>query len=213
MAPLSLAFALPLSAALFLLTGCPQKQATSDAALPGPSPTGTLTAAQATQTAVAAALTATAEAGLKAAADAAIAQAEKDIEAARKAKCPYLVPDLYKEAVGLLASARAAYKKPDFNLAREQALAASAKALEALKMAKLAGAGGYHVVKKGHNLWKIAKRRLKDPFLWPLLHEANSDLIQNPHKIEIGWKLVVPKKWTDEEAQAAREKAYAEPKR
>ena len=153
---LSLAALVPAVSLVIFLTGCPQKQPTSDAALPGPSPTSTLTAAQATQTAVAAAATATAEAVAKATADAAIAQAAK------------------KE--------------------------------------RLSGAG-FHVVKKGHNLWKIAKRRLKDPFLWPLLHEANAELVKNPHQIEIGWKLVVPKKWSDGEARAAREKAYAEPKR
>ncbi len=51
-----------------------------------------------------------------------------------------------------------------------------------------------YTVAGGDTLSKIAKRFYDDPKLWPLIHEANSDLIKNPDLIQIGWTLTIPPK-------------------
>lgn len=48
----------------------------------------------------------------------------------------------------------------------------------------------YEVV-AGDNLTKIGK---KFGMPWKEIHEANKDLIKDPDKIQIGWKLKIPKK-------------------
>ena len=48
-----------------------------------------------------------------------------------------------------------------------------------------------HTVKKGDTLWDLAKAYLNDPFLWPLIHEANKQIIENPHWIYPKEKLVI----------------------
>ncbi len=41
-------------------------------------------------------------------------------------------------------------------------------------------------------LWKIAKHYYGDGRKWPVIHEANNDLISNPHLIQPGWRLKIP---------------------
>lgn len=41
-------------------------------------------------------------------------------------------------------------------------------------------------------LWKIAKHYYGDGRKWPVIHEANKDLISNPHLIQPGWRLKIP---------------------
>lgn len=48
----------------------------------------------------------------------------------------------------------------------------------------------YEVV-AGDNLTKIGK---KFGMPWKEIHEANKDLIKDPDKIQIGWKLKIPRK-------------------
>lgn len=49
----------------------------------------------------------------------------------------------------------------------------------------------YSVV-KGDSLWKIAVRTYGDGFQWVKIWQNNRDILNNPSKIEIGTKLVLP---------------------
>lgn len=52
-----------------------------------------------------------------------------------------------------------------------------------------------YVVREGDSLWWIAKYRdiYNDPYLWPILYEANKNVIKDPHKIYPGMKLRIPR--------------------
>ncbi len=45
---------------------------------------------------------------------------------------------------------------------------------------------------KGDNLWNLAAEHLGDPYLWPLLYQANSDIIDNPDVMQIGLEITIP---------------------
>ena len=49
-----------------------------------------------------------------------------------------------------------------------------------------------HTVVKGECLWFIAGDYYNDPFLWPVIYEANRDSIANPHWIYPGEVFVIP---------------------
>lgn len=49
-----------------------------------------------------------------------------------------------------------------------------------------------HVVRKGDTLWDLARQYFNDPFRWPLIFEANKDVVANPHWIYPAEKLVIP---------------------
>lgn len=51
-----------------------------------------------------------------------------------------------------------------------------------------------YTVAGGDSLSKIAKRFYGDAKLWPLIHEANRELIKNPDLIQVGWTLTIPPK-------------------
>ncbi len=59
--------------------------------------------------------------------------------------------------------------------------------------ASSAPAGTYTVV-RGDTLSGIAKRFYGDAGLWPLIQEANADLIRDPDRIQAGWVLAIPPK-------------------
>jgi LysM repeat protein len=48
-----------------------------------------------------------------------------------------------------------------------------------------------HTVKRGDTLWDIARAYLKDPFRWPDVFHANTDIVKNPHWIYPGQVLVI----------------------
>lgn len=49
-----------------------------------------------------------------------------------------------------------------------------------------------HAVRRGDTLWDLAGTYLEDPFLWPLIFEANKEKIGNPHWIYPGQEFVIP---------------------
>lgn len=48
-----------------------------------------------------------------------------------------------------------------------------------------------HTVKRGDTLWDIARYYLKDPFKWPQVFHANTDIVKNPHWIYPGQVLTI----------------------
>lgn len=49
-----------------------------------------------------------------------------------------------------------------------------------------------HEVVKGNTLWDLAGHYLGNPFLWPLIYEANRDRIKDPHWIYPGQIFIIP---------------------
>jgi hypothetical protein len=49
-----------------------------------------------------------------------------------------------------------------------------------------------HVVRQGETLWELARIYLNNPFLWPVIYEANRPTIQNPHWIYPDQRFVIP---------------------
>lgn len=49
-----------------------------------------------------------------------------------------------------------------------------------------------HVVRMGDDLWSIAKAHYGDGSQWKRIADANAELIDDPHRIEAGWQLVLP---------------------
>jgi nucleoid-associated protein YgaU len=52
----------------------------------------------------------------------------------------------------------------------------------------------WHEVVSGDSLWKIAKKYYGDANQWRRIFEANRDQIENPDRIQPGWKLAIPPK-------------------
>lgn len=50
----------------------------------------------------------------------------------------------------------------------------------------------YYEVKKGDTLWKIAENFYGDGKLYKKIFEANTDILKDPNKIQIGQKLRIP---------------------
>lgn len=70
----------------------------------------------------------------------------------------------------------------------------------------------HHVVKKGECLWWIAEYEdiYNDPFMWPLIYDANKDKIKNPDLIYPGQEFSIPRAgYSMEEIQDARKNAGA----
>jgi LysM domain len=49
-----------------------------------------------------------------------------------------------------------------------------------------------HEVKRGDTLWDLARAYLQNPFLWPLIFEANRSVVENPHWIYPAERLIIP---------------------
>jgi len=69
-----------------------------------------------------------------------------------------------------------------------------------------------YVVKKGDCLWTIAKKKMiyNDPYLWPLIYDANKGKIKKANLIYPGQKLKIPRSGITMDAiKDARKKAGA----
>ncbi|MGA3208477.1 MAG: LysM peptidoglycan-binding domain-containing protein [Syntrophales bacterium] len=69
-----------------------------------------------------------------------------------------------------------------------------------------------YTVRKGDSLWWIAKYKdvYNDPFLWPIIYEANRDIIKNPKLLHPGQELGIPREgYALEEIKSIRKKAGA----
>lgn len=63
-----------------------------------------------------------------------------------------------------------------------------------------------YLVVEGDLLWSIAKRPdvYGDPFLWPLLYQANRDQIKDPRTVYAGQTLSIPRNISETEREDAR---------
>lgn len=55
-----------------------------------------------------------------------------------------------------------------------------------------AAGGQYYTVRAGDTLSKIATEHYGDASQWKKIQTANADLIRDPDKIQVGWKLRLP---------------------
>lgn len=49
-----------------------------------------------------------------------------------------------------------------------------------------------HIVKAGETLWQLAQIYFNNPYLWPLIYEANRQIVENPHRIFPTERLIIP---------------------
>ena len=79
---------------------------------------------------------------------------------------------------------------------------AEALSKEAARLARKARAeavsnrerGAVYVVRPGDNLWDLSRSDFayENPWVWPLIWEANRERVSNPHHIQVGWELTIP---------------------
>jgi len=74
----------------------------------------------------------------------------------------------------------------------EKELAEVKEQLEAFKEPVVGGKTSTYTVKKGDNLWKIAKRFYGKGTMWPKIYKANEKRIKDPNRIYPGQVLVIP---------------------
>lgn len=72
-----------------------------------------------------------------------------------------------------------------------------------------AQSGDRYIVQPGDSLWGIAARpaMYRDPLLWPMLYQGNRDRLEDPDLIYPRQELVVPRDFSQDEADMARQRA------
>jgi hypothetical protein len=106
-----------------------------------------------------------------------------------------------QSAAGTAGEQAAAEQSAVDKKAKSDRYAAQKRALKAI-----------YVVKKGDTLWWIARYKdiYNDPYLWPILYDANKNVIRDPNKIYPGMKLQIPRAgFKPADIQNARKKAGA----
>jgi nucleoid-associated protein YgaU len=94
----------------------------------------------------------------------------------------------------------------------EEALEEAESVIEEVVVVEEAPLVEQHVVKKGECLWWIAEYEdvYNDPFMWPLIYNANKDKIKNPDLIYPGQEFSIPRAgYTEEEIKESRKSAGA----
>jgi len=94
----------------------------------------------------------------------------------------------------------------------EEALEEAESVIEEVTVVEEAPVAEQHVVKKGECLWWIAEYEdvYNDPFMWPLIYNANKDQINNPDLIYPGQEFKIPRTgYTMEEITDSRKTAGA----
>ncbi len=72
-----------------------------------------------------------------------------------------------------------------------------------------AQSGDRYIVQPGDSLWGIAARPAiyRDPLLWPILYQGNRDHLDDPDMIYPQQELTVPRRYSQDEANIARQRA------
>ena len=94
----------------------------------------------------------------------------------------------------------------------EEALKEGESVVEEAKAVEEAPVVEQHVVKKGECLWWIAEYEdiYNDPFMWPLIYNANKDQIKNPDLIYPGQEFSIPRTgYSMDEIKESRKSAGA----
>jgi len=94
----------------------------------------------------------------------------------------------------------------------EEALAEVESVIEEVAVEEVAPVVEQHVVKKGECLWWISEYEdvYNDPFMWPLIYNANKDQIKDPNLIYPGQEFSIPRTgFTEEEINESRKSAGA----
>lgn len=148
-----------------------------------------------------------------------LAQARAAIQAAKAAGAS---PQALAEAQAALTYAAATFEQAEALLEqgnREQAHqlleAVESDCLTAQQIAKetnwqlAAQSGDRYTVQLGDTLWGIAGRPAiyRDPFLWPILYQGNRDRLDDPDMIYPRQELAVPRGYSRDEANVARQRA------
>ena len=125
--------------------------------------------------------------------------------AAQKAEIRPTAEKPQADALEMTARRQPAAEKADVKPALEQPSAggqdpadqsaAEKKIKPAARAANIRPLPDTYVVKKGDSLWWIAKYKdvYNDPYLWPVLYDANKKAIKDPNKIYPGMKLQIPR--------------------
>jgi hypothetical protein len=142
--------------------------------------------------------------------------------AIRAAKAAGARPQALMEAEHALTYAATTFEQAQALLEqgnREQAyhllLAVESDCLRAQQLASdinwqlAAQSGDRYIVQPGDSLWGIAARPAiyQDPLLWPILYQGNRDRLHDPDMIYPRQELAVPRGYSQDEADMARQRA------